>query len=88
MFFFRYKCVHIQLNTCVLFYYHNISDTRPTVSVNAHLVSLNFGHQVFECRQAAEAYHGLALVSGQTLHLGHRHARQNNLLTTQEVLEL
>lgn len=76
--------VHEQL----LFNYHNISDTRWTVSANTHLISLNLLHQVAECWQAAEADHGLTLVGGQTLHFGQRHASQNNLLTTQEMLEL
>lgn len=58
------------------------------VSVSTHLISFNFVHQVAESGQSAEADHGLTLVSSQTLHLGQRRASQNNLLPTQEVLEL
>lgn len=71
-----------------MFNYHNIRDSGWTVFVITHLISLNFRHQVAECRQAAEADHGLALVGGQTLHFGQWLAGQNDLLTTQEVLEL
>lgn len=39
-------------------------------SVYTHLISLNFVHQVAECRQAAEADHGLTLLSGETFHFG------------------
>lgn len=54
----------------------------------SHLICFDFVNQVFEGRQSAEADHGLALVSAQTLHLRHRGALQHNLITTQEVLEL
>lgn len=54
----------------------------------AHLISFNFGYQVLEGRQAAEADHGLALLRGQTFDLGQRRSCQDDLLSTQEVLEL
>lgn len=56
--------------------------------VYVHLISLNFVHQVAEFWQAAEADHGFALLTSQTFHFGQRHASQDDLLTTQEVLEL
>lgn len=55
---------------------------------SSHLVGLHFGDQVIEGRHAVESHHGLALLRGQTLHLGDGHAIQHNLLATQEVLEL
>lgn len=58
------------------------------MSYSAHLVSLNFVHQVAECWQAAEADHGLALLAAQPFHLGQGHPRQDDLFTSQEVLEL
>ncbi len=63
-------------------------NTKLTESVNTHLISLNFVHQVAKCWQSAEADHGLTLLSGQTFHFGQWCASQNNLLTAQEVLEL
>lgn len=60
----------------------------PLRNASAHLVLLHFGHQVFEGRRATESHHVLTLVGGQTLDLGQGHARQNNLLAAQEVLEL
>lgn len=72
----------------LLHYHQNISDPRLTVSVYTHLISLNFVDQVAECWHAAEADHGFTLLSGQTFHFGQSRASQNNLFTTQVVLEL
>lgn len=58
------------------------------MSYHAHLVSLNFVHQVAECWQTAEADHGLALLTAQPFHFGQGHPGQDNLFTSQEVLEL
>ena len=78
------------VNMHLLYNYQNIGDTgyRMTVSVYTHLISLNFVNQVAECWHAAEADHGFTLLSGQTFHFGQSCASQNNLFTTQVVLEL
>ena len=60
----------------------------PSIEPPPHLVFLHFGHQILEDGRAAEADHGFTLVSGQTLNIGQGHARQHDLLTPQEVLEL
>lgn len=54
----------------------------------AYLISLNFVHQVAECWQPTESDHGLALLTAQTFHFGQGCASQDNLFTSQEVLEL
>lgn len=58
------------------------------MSYYAHLVSLNFVHQVAERWQTAEADHGLALLTAQPFHFGQGHPGQDDLFTSQEVLEL
>lgn len=58
------------------------------MSIYAYLISLNFVYQVAECWQTAESDHGLALLTTQTFHFGQRCPSQDNLFTSQEVLEL
>lgn len=54
----------------------------------SHLISFHLGDQVLEGGETAENDHGLTLLRGQALHLGHRCTLQHHLRTTQEVLEL
>lgn len=62
--------------------------TIDLMSNYAHLISLNVVHQVAECWQTAESDHGLALLTAQPFHFGQGHPSQDNLFTSQEVLEL
>lgn len=54
---------------------------------NIYLVGLNLCNEVFERRETAQPHDRLGLLHGQALDLGRRASAQDDLLSSQEVLE-